>query len=300
VSDASILRRSATGWILAGLAIMTVSEAATVAGIEPFASWNTPIAWTGFIIFADSIVYRARGDSWLRSSPREFVWLAIASVPLWIVFEGYNLVINNWYYTGLPENFWLRQLGYMWSFATIWPAIFEGAELVAVIRTGSKRSDESLDDSPRSPRSSASTASRGSNLVNLAIGAAMLAAPFVAPASIAPYLAAPVWLGFIFLLDPVNRRLGAEGLTYDRAINLAWSGLLCGVLWEFWNYWARAKWHYSVPIMEHTKIFEMPLPGYLGFPAFALECFTMYVFVRAALLPLSAAGPDRPGRRIAL
>jgi hypothetical protein len=32
--------------------------------------------------------------------------------------------------------------------------------------------------------------------------------------------------------------------------------------------------------MEHTKIFEMPLPGYLGFPAFALECFTMYVFVR--------------------
>jgi len=24
----------------------------------------------------------------------------------------------------------------------------------------------------------------------------------------------------------------------------------------------------------------MPVPGYLGFPAFALECFTMYVFVR--------------------
>jgi hypothetical protein len=24
----------------------------------------------------------------------------------------------------------------------------------------------------------------------------------------------------------------------------------------------------------------MPAPGYLGFPAFAVECFTMYVFVR--------------------
>jgi hypothetical protein len=24
----------------------------------------------------------------------------------------------------------------------------------------------------------------------------------------------------------------------------------------------------------------MPLPGYFGFPPFALECFTMYVFVR--------------------
>ena len=31
------------------------------------------------------------------------------------------------------------------------------------------------------------------------------------------------------------------------------------------------------------KLFEMPLPGYVGFPAFAFECFTMYVFVRAAI-----------------
>ena len=50
--------------------------------------------------------------------------------------------------------------------------------------------------------------------------------------------------------------------------------------------------------MEHVKIFEMPLPGYLGFPAFALECFTMYVFVRAVTvrvlgLQLTA---DRCGR----
>ena len=117
-----------------GLAIMIVSESATLAGIEPFASWNTPIAWTGFIVFADSWVYRARGDSWMRSAPREFAGLALISIPLWILFEGYNLVIRNWYYTGLPENFWLRQFGFAWSFATIWPAIFEAAELFAFWR----------------------------------------------------------------------------------------------------------------------------------------------------------------------
>jgi hypothetical protein len=44
--------------------------------------------------------------------------------------------------------------------------------------------------------------------------------------------------------------------------------------------------------MEHVKLFEMPLPGFLGFPAFALECFTMYVFVRMAFTKL--------GRTIAL
>jgi hypothetical protein len=115
----------------------------------------------------------------------------------------------------------------------------------------------------------------------------MLAAPFLVSPATARYMAAPVWLGFIFLLDPINARLGGESLwtdwrarRADRLVNLALSGFLCGVLWEFWNFWSRAKWHYSVPIMERWKIFEMPVPGYFGFPAFALECFTMYVFLR--------------------
>ena len=50
--------------------------------------------WTGFILFADAIVWRARGDSWIRSAPREFALLALASIPLWLVFEFYNLVIR--------------------------------------------------------------------------------------------------------------------------------------------------------------------------------------------------------------
>src|SRR4029077_2007423 len=101
-------------WLGAG--IMLFSEAATLAKIEPFWSWNTPIAWTGFIIFADAIVWRARGASWLRSSPREFAALALASIPLWLVFEGFNLRIVNWNYVGLPENPLLRYFGYAWSF----------------------------------------------------------------------------------------------------------------------------------------------------------------------------------------
>ena len=91
---------------------------------------------------------------------------------------------------------------------------------------------------------------------------------------------------------------GEETLTRDRAINLLLSGLLCGVLWEFWNYWSRAKWIYTVPIMQQWKIFEMPVPGYLGFPPFAVECFTMCVFVRA--LYASLTSERQRGRTIAL
>jgi hypothetical protein len=275
-----------------GLAIMIVSEAATLARVEPFWSWNTPIAWTGFIVFADGVVWRARRDSWLRSAPREFAALALTSIPLWLVFELYNRFIANWYYVGLPENTALRYVGYGWSFATIWPAIFEAAELFAVLRSPDASAAPTA--VPRPP-----ALPRFAEALLVGLGAAMLASPFVASRAAARYLAAPVWLGFILLLDPINARLGGESLLgdirtgrLDRLINLILSGFLCGVLWEFWNYWCRAKWHYTVPIMAHVKIFEMPLPGYLGFPAFALECFTMYVSVRLAITTL--------GRRIAL
>jgi len=58
------------------------------------------------------------------------------------------------------------------------------------------------------------------------------------------------------------------------------SGLVCGVFWEFWNYWATARWLYIFPILQGWKIFEMPLPGFLGFPAFAVECFVMFESVK--------------------
>ena len=281
-----------------GLAVMIASEAGTLLQVEPFWSWNTPIAWTGFILFADSIVYRARGHSWLRSSPREFAALALVSIPLWLVFEYFNLYLDNWHYVGLPENRWLRLFGYAWSFATIWPAIFEAAELAAVLRAGHSGQNGSRPAPPAAP------APPGYPAVWIVAGLGMLASPFFVPAAIARYLAAPVWLGFIFLLEPINVALGGESLVparghrLDRIKNLAWSGVLCGMLWEFWNYWSRSKWHYTVPILERFKIFEMPVPGYLGFPAFALECFTMYVFVRA--LWLLMVHDRRLGRAIAL
>ncbi|MHC4652839.1 MAG: hypothetical protein ACYTES_18520, partial [Planctomycetota bacterium] len=56
-------------------------------------------------------------------------------------------------------------------------------------------------------------------------------------------------------------------------------GLTCGVLWEFWNYWAAAKWTYDLPFLgplEQHRLFEMPLPGFGGFLPFALECWVVF------------------------
>ena len=260
-----------------GAIVLAVSELGMFARVEPFWTWHTPIAWTGYILLVDGIVYKLRGSSWLTTSRSEFVFLAIVSIPLWVVFEGYNLLIKNWYYINLPENLFVRYFGYAWAFATISPGIFQTAELVAALR-GSRRpagdSRLSTDDYRLSTR----------DYVSIASGAAMLTWPIVWPS---PYLAAPVFLGFIFLLDPINARARDHSLlrdvrhgTYERVTNLLIAGFICGGLWEFWNFWARAKWIYTVPIFGDIKIFEMPVLGYFGFPPFALECFTMYIFTR--------------------
>jgi len=244
---------------------------------EPFWSWHTPIAWTGYLLLVDGLIWVRRGESPIRNDRAEMVFLALVSVPLWIVFEEYNkYALSNWHYVGLPETLLVRYIGYAWAFATIWPGIIMTAELVGAIRDR-RAPDYRRIDPMRIPLGVAGWAS-------VIAGAAMLILPIVYPS---PWLAAPVFLGFIFLLDPLNAKHGAESLRGDlrrghpwRLINLLISGLVCGLLWECWNYWAHTKWIYTVPVPPDIKLFEMPLAGYLGFPAFAVECFVMYVCAR--------------------
>jgi hypothetical protein len=57
------------------------------------------------------------------------------------------------------------------------------------------------------------------------------------------------------------------------------AGLVCGFLWETWNYWAISKWVYTVPYFEDLKLFEMPALGYGGFILFALETLLFFSLV---------------------
>jgi hypothetical protein len=262
-------------WI--GLAVMAISEAAMLSKIEPFWSWHTPVAWTGYILFIDGLVWARRGASLIRDNRAEAVFVAIVGVPMWIVFEFYNkYTLHNWYYIGLPEVLLVRYAGYAWAFATITLGLMETAELVGALRDRRAPPDRRAAP-PRVPLGAM-------GWLSVTAGAAMLAVPILHPST---WFAAPVWLGFIFLLDPLNAAVGAESIRgdlvsdrRDRLINLLVAGLICGFLWEFWNYWARSKWIYNVPVPPHLKIFEMPVAGFGGFPPFAVECFVMYVFVR--------------------
>jgi hypothetical protein len=85
-----------------------------------------------------------------------------------------------------------------------------------------------------------------------------------------------VWVAPFLLLDGFGALLNGRGLgaglvrgRWREAAVIAAAGLLCGVLWEFWNYWAVPSWNYSVPLLGFLEVFEMPLFGYLGYIPFA-------------------------------
>ncbi|HVB34294.1 MAG TPA: hypothetical protein VNJ52_08000 [Patescibacteria group bacterium] len=265
---------AAYGW--AGLAILAAAEWLMFRGVWPVATYFTPIAWTAYILAADAAVLAVRGGSRLSSAPRRLAGLVFLSIPLWLIFEMYNLRLENWTYVGVPTQWEAALAGYAWSFATIWPGIFETADLVEAF--GWFRQARPI------------VLSRRTEGVLAATGAALLLVPLVTPRHLGSYLFGLIWLGFALLLDPINHAKGWPSILGDlqkgrrgRLYSLLIAGWVCGWLWEFWNYWAAAKWHYIFPMFQRWKVFEMPAPGFLGFLPFAVECFTMYTFAAGML-----------------
>jgi hypothetical protein len=272
----------AYGWV--ALAAFALLEILLGARVHVVAQNFTPLIWTAYIFVVDAAVYRVRGTSAAHSAARfAAVWLI--SVPAWLVFESYNLRLKNWAYFGVTDNYWTGLVTGIWAFATIYPGIFETAELI--YWTGSQPANIDA-------RRVRLGFSAGTRVFFIVVGVALLAIPLLARQRVAPYLFALVWAGFIYLLDPINHWLRQPSLLGRIAAgewrwvwSLLLSGYICGFFWEFWNYWAIARWEYIFPILQRSKMFAMPLPGYIGFPPFALECFTMSVFISWLFLPRS-------------
>jgi hypothetical protein len=267
----------AHGWL--GFFALVCCEYLMFHGIEPAATYFTPMAWTSYILIVDAAICSITGHSQLRGEPRGLLKMAALSIPLWLIFEGYNLLLSNWTYVGLPQSHIQSWLGFAWSFATITPGIFLTAALI-----------ESLDWFKQDWRPI--QIGRTTEIASIILGVALLIFPLVVPKHIGSYLFGFVWLGFLFLLEPINHRIHLPCFEGDlqwghrgRLYSFLASGWICGWLWEFWNYWARTGWIYTFPVGQRWKIFQMPAPGYLAFPVFALECFAMYVYGAWILCP---------------
>lgn len=254
---------------LVGIAVITAAEVCLFTGVELISIYFTPIVWTGYILLVDALNLHVHGRSLIVSRPREFAAMLPWSILCWLIFEAYNLYLRNWTYVGLPENQFLQVVGYGWSFATIFPGVLETSEFFQPYFVRAKK------DRGQFPPAWM--------LVWMILGAACLSVPMLVSQDVASTMFGLVWIGFFLLLDPMNYLIGGKSAMqqmregdFSTAIALAIAGLVCGFFWEFWNYWATAKWHYSVPIsFVGPKLFEMPLLGYLGFIPFAFEVYAM-------------------------
>jgi hypothetical protein len=258
--------------LVAALAVLAAATAGLFLLVEPALTWYYHLAWWSYIVAADALNRRLGGRSLLRDEPRRFLALAGGSVLWWTLFEAINLRLGNWYYVMDPPAAWVRWTGGVVAFATVLPGVVETVQLVENL--GWMRS---VRVSPLrwGPRKEAGL---------LVLGAACFALPLAWPDVFFPL----TWGSFVFLLEPWNRRHAARSFLRDLesgeagpfARTLA-AGLVCGLLWETWNYWARTKWIYTVPGFERLKLFEMPVAGFLGFPPFAVECLVVIRAVEA-------------------
>jgi predicted flap endonuclease-1-like 5' DNA nuclease len=240
--------------------------------VEPAPTWYYHLAWWSYIAAADDVNRRVSGRSLLRDRPWHFLWLAGVSVLWWTLFELVNLRLGNWYYVmSLP---WtpLRWAAGVLAFASVLPGIVETLALVENLGL------------LRGVRVRPLAWSRGKERLVVALGAASLLLPLVWPDVFFPL----TWGSLVFLLEPWNRRHARHSFLRDLEEGEAGpfcrtllAGLVCGALWEAWNFWARVKWTYTVPGFEGLKVFEMPLAGFLGFPPFAVECVVFLRFLGA-------------------
>lgn len=257
----------------AGIGFIAFAHLVIGLRVRSVSLWTYPIAWYGYLLMVDGLVYRIRRQSLLMTRSREFLAMLPLGLGFWLIFELYNFQIKNWHYVNYPRETFAKIIGFGISWATVVLIIFETTHLMEALGL--------FQQVRLAPR-----VISGSILnTSMAIGAGCLIYPAV---SASPYLFGLVWVGFVFLLDPISYRLGGTSLLRDlekgtaqRALCLMVAGLASGFLWEFWNYWAGAKWVYTVPITANIRIFEMPIAGYLGFIPFALEIYVMYHLARA-------------------
>jgi len=222
--------------------------------------------WLGYTLSVDAVVLLRRGSSLWSRSRREFLLLFALSTPAWWLFELIDQRTRNWRYLGRSQftntqYFFLATI----CFATVIPAVFETAELVAGWRwvrelsTGWRM-----------------RATRRNQAILFLTGAIMLTLLLLWPRWFYPF----TWLSLVFLFEPLAAwRTGGSLLDrlargdWRQVLALALGALICGFFWELWNFHSYPRWVYDIPGLNHFHLFAMPAPGYLGYLPFGLELY---------------------------
>jgi hypothetical protein len=277
------------GWL--GLAIMIAAEMLLTPGDHPLALAFTPIMWTGYILFVDGWIWQRHGDSYFIERRREFPMLFLISILLWSMFEVINFKTRTWHYDNVP-SLGVREFLGAWAYGTIIPALFRTWDFFATFNMFKNVKPVHVKMTPFKLAFS------------FIFGVACIGIPLLMSDYWANMLIPCIWLGFIFLVEPITYLLNIPRISIFRQLEMGnakslWqllvAGLFCGVVWESFNAEAvRAGglvWDYTLnqfwidlsfgyyPIKDDS----MPLAGFGGYPPFIWENFVMYELIKYAM-----------------
>jgi hypothetical protein len=253
-------RRLVALQLAAGLAICGFGWGTSLAGVEPVRGYWFDFVWTGYILAADAVVWHRAGRSLLHGGGWRVVALFALSAPLWWAFEIANWRLENWKYVGTAiyggqADVLLKTLSFMF----VLPALATSRDLLRSFL--------------RFPHPPAVRLPSWTAPALVVVGLVCVPLLYLFPDQTYPL----VWVAPLLVLDGVADLRGRPNvfalLREGRAgpvLLIAVAGLGTGVLWELWNWGAVPHWDYRIPYLGFLPMFEMPLPGYLGYPPFAL------------------------------
>lgn len=285
------------GWL--GLAMMIVGEITMLlAPIPPdkVPATNfiviafTPFMWTGYIMFVDGWIWARGYQSFFRDTPRHWPMLMVFSILIWVMFECFNFAAWAWWYIYIPANPLVRDIVYAWAFATIIPAMLRTRSLFATFKMFDKSHQWDIQWTPFKLS------------LSFVLGLVFTFIPVMFSQYWANMFVWWIWLGFIFLLEPIIYFVRAPHSIYrdiespqyggNGRISFFWqafwAGLLCGFIWESWNFQTYLHhglyWHYNLNQLYVNMGFglhwgKMPILGFLGYPPFIWECYALFELV---------------------
>ncbi|MDA8130209.1 MAG: hypothetical protein M0011_01765 [Elusimicrobia bacterium] len=230
--------------------------------IEPIHNLFFPFAAWSYILLADNLSWRIKGSSPLVSRTAELFFVAAGSIALCAVAELLNLRFDAWHYFNQSSLLSTRWSGRLFAWAAATPSIFVTYELLTSFGLFRSARSSPFQLRPSAPKALA------------AAGGAALAASLAFPSGLWP-LALP---GLLLLAEAADLRLGLPSLFRELAgglpaktLRLAAAGLICGLLWDWWNKGAGGSW--ELVLTSFPAVLRY-LPA--GFPLLGPAAYSLY------------------------
>ena len=268
------IRKSFPWWGWVGVAVMAIGWILAwnrFAFVAPVQRFTYIPQWMGLIVALNALVWRRTGRSPLTDETGRYLTLFPVSAAFWWFFEYLNRYVWNWFYVNVGD---LSPLEYVAlatvSFSTVLPGIMIVAELLATFRPFSDGAFANM----------ARVNLRSQPMVALlAVGSALgLVGIVFIPEFTYPFLWISPFMAVVLLKTIFKSPCALDEVAkgdWSRIVRFAVASLLCGFVWEMWNFNSFTKWIYAVAYVQRFHYFEMPLLGLFGYIPFGIECLVV-------------------------